>query len=139
MYGRDVGQLLILVNVKRDGSILLLVKVEVNTGSVFLEVAYRFIVGYGAEVRKSINSLHVEQVSFVELEKGAGSNESADDSVTTRLLAGKLSLHQPPGSTRAISCNNRHASRTGKSTVLKSPRMGGAKACEASVSSTASR
>jgi hypothetical protein len=48
--GLDVGQLNILVNVKRDGSVLLRVKVEVNAGSVFLKVSDRFIVGYGAEV-----------------------------------------------------------------------------------------
>ena len=48
--GLDVGQLNILVNVKRDGSVLFGVKVEVNAGSVFLKVSDRFIVGYGAEV-----------------------------------------------------------------------------------------
>ena len=50
MDGLDVGQLYILVNVKGDGSILLRVKVEVNAGSVFLEVPHRFVVGDGAEV-----------------------------------------------------------------------------------------
>ena len=50
MDGLDVWQLNILVNVKRDGSVLLRVKVEVNAGSVFLKVSDRFIVGYGAEV-----------------------------------------------------------------------------------------
>ena len=50
MDGLDVGQLNILVNVKRDGSVLLWVQVEVNAGSVFLEVANRFIVGDGAKV-----------------------------------------------------------------------------------------
>jgi hypothetical protein len=44
--GLDMWQLSILVNVKRDGSVLLRVKVEVNAGSVFLEMPYRFIVGY---------------------------------------------------------------------------------------------
>jgi hypothetical protein len=50
MDGLDVWQLNILVNVKRDGSVLLRVKVEVNAGGVFLKVSDRFIVGYGAEV-----------------------------------------------------------------------------------------
>jgi hypothetical protein len=50
MDGLDVRQLNILVNVKRDGSVLFGVKVEVNAGSVFLKVSDRFIVGYGAEV-----------------------------------------------------------------------------------------
>jgi hypothetical protein len=45
-----MGQLIILVNVKRDGSVLLWVQVEVYAGSVFLEVSHRFIVGDGAEV-----------------------------------------------------------------------------------------
>ena len=35
----EVGQLQILVNVQRDGSILRWVQVEINTDSVFLEVA----------------------------------------------------------------------------------------------------
>jgi len=48
--GLEVGKLHILINVKRDGSLLLGVQVEVNTGIVFLEMAYRFIVGYRAEV-----------------------------------------------------------------------------------------
>jgi len=60
-----------------------------------------------------MESLHVKQVPLVKLEYEAGSIESADDSFTTRLLAGKLSFYQPPCSIRAISCNNRHASRTG--------------------------
>ncbi len=50
MDGLDVGQLYILVNVKGDGSVLLWVQVEVYAGSVFLEMANRFIVGNGAEV-----------------------------------------------------------------------------------------
>jgi len=45
----DMWQLQVLVDVKRDGSIDLWVQVEVNTGSVFQEVAYRFIVGYDVE------------------------------------------------------------------------------------------
>jgi hypothetical protein len=45
----DVGQLNILVNVKRDGSVLLRVKIEENAGSVLLEVENRFVVGEGAE------------------------------------------------------------------------------------------
>ncbi len=48
--GLDVGQLQILVNVKRDGSILLRVKGEVNASSVILEVSLRFIDGDGSEV-----------------------------------------------------------------------------------------
>ena len=51
MDGLDVGQLNILVNLKGNGSILLWVQVEVNAGSVFLEVSNRFIVGDGAEVK----------------------------------------------------------------------------------------
>ncbi len=43
-------QLNILVNVKRDGSVLLWVQVEVNASSVLLEVSHRFVVGDGAEV-----------------------------------------------------------------------------------------
>ena len=50
MDGLDVGQLQVLVNVKRDGSVLFGVQVEVNAGSVFLEVPHRFVVGDGAEV-----------------------------------------------------------------------------------------
>jgi len=50
MDGLNVRQLNILVNVKRDGSVLLWVKVEVNAGSVFLEVSHRFIVCDRAEV-----------------------------------------------------------------------------------------
>jgi hypothetical protein len=50
MDGLDVGQLQVLVNVKRDGSVLLWVQVEVNAGSVLLEVSHRFVVGDGAEV-----------------------------------------------------------------------------------------
>jgi hypothetical protein len=50
MDGLDVGQLNILVNVKRDGSVLFGVQVKVNAGSVLLEVPNRFIVGDGAEV-----------------------------------------------------------------------------------------
>ncbi len=50
MDGLDVWQLYILVNVKRNGSVLLWVQVEVNAGSVFLKVSHRFIVGDGAEV-----------------------------------------------------------------------------------------
>jgi hypothetical protein len=45
MDGLDVGQLQILVNVKRDGSVPFGVKIEVNAGSVLLKVSYRFIVG----------------------------------------------------------------------------------------------
>jgi hypothetical protein len=48
--GLVVWQLNILVNVKRDGSILLRVEVEVNAGRIFLEVSHRFVVGDGAEV-----------------------------------------------------------------------------------------
>jgi hypothetical protein len=48
--GLDVGQLNILINVKRDGSVLFRVQVEVNAGSVFLKVSNRFVVGNGAEV-----------------------------------------------------------------------------------------
>jgi hypothetical protein len=50
MDGLDVGQLNILVNLKGNGSILLWVQVEVNAGSVLLEVSYRFVVGDGDEV-----------------------------------------------------------------------------------------
>jgi hypothetical protein len=50
MDGLDVGQLNILVNVKRDGSVLFGVQVEVYAGGVFLEVPNRFVVGDGAEV-----------------------------------------------------------------------------------------
>ena len=50
MDGLDMGQLYILVNVKCNGSVLLWVQVEVNAGSVFLEVSHRFVVGDGAEV-----------------------------------------------------------------------------------------
>ncbi len=46
----DVGQLNILVNVKGNGSILFRIQIKVNTGSIFLEVSHRFIVGNGAEV-----------------------------------------------------------------------------------------
>ena len=45
-----MGQLIILVNVKRDGSVLLWVQVEEYAGSVFLEVSHRFIVSDSAEV-----------------------------------------------------------------------------------------
>ena len=48
--GLDVRQLNILVNVKRDGSVLFGVQVEVYAGSVFLEVSHRFVVGDGSEV-----------------------------------------------------------------------------------------
>ena len=50
MDGLDVWQLNILVNVKGNGSVLLWIKIEVNAGSVFLEVSHRFVVGDGAEV-----------------------------------------------------------------------------------------
>ncbi len=50
MDGLDVGQLYILFNVKGEGSVLLWVQVEVNAGSVLLEVSHRFVVGDGAEV-----------------------------------------------------------------------------------------
>ena len=50
MDGLDVRQLNNLVNVKRDGSVLFGVQVKVYAGSVFLEVANRFVVGDGAEV-----------------------------------------------------------------------------------------
>ena len=50
MDGLDVGQLYILFNVKGEGSVLLWVQVEVNAGSVLLEVSYRFVVGDGDEV-----------------------------------------------------------------------------------------
>jgi hypothetical protein len=49
--GLDVWQLYILVNVKRNGSILFWIQIEVNAGGVFLEVPYRFIVGNGAKVK----------------------------------------------------------------------------------------
>ena len=45
-----MGQLQVLVNVKRDGSVLFGVQVEINAGRVFLEVSHRFVVGDGAEV-----------------------------------------------------------------------------------------
>ena len=45
-----MGQLNILVNVKRDGSVLFGVLVEVYAGSIFLEVSNRFVVGDGSEV-----------------------------------------------------------------------------------------
>jgi hypothetical protein len=48
--GLDVGQLNILVNVKGNGSVLLWIKIEVNAGSVLLEVPYRFVIGDVAEV-----------------------------------------------------------------------------------------
>jgi hypothetical protein len=48
--GLDQGLFQKLVNVKRHGSILFGVQVEVNAGSVLLEVPNRFIVGNGAEV-----------------------------------------------------------------------------------------
>lgn len=50
MDGLDVWQLQVLVNVKRDGSVLLRVKVKVNAGSVLLEVSHRFVVGDSSEV-----------------------------------------------------------------------------------------
>ena len=50
MDGLDVGQLNILVNVKRDGSVLFGVQVEVYAGGVFLEVPNRFVIGDVAEV-----------------------------------------------------------------------------------------
>ena len=51
MDGLDVGQLNILVNLKGNGSILFGIEIEVNAGSVLLEVSHRFIVGDGDEVK----------------------------------------------------------------------------------------